>query len=284
MNTPLPTKANVLVIAGHDPSGGAGIHADIETIHSLGSFASTLITGLTVQNSINVQGFSLTDVDLLRRQADALLTDYSYSAIKVGMTGSPAIIRFIGEILDQLPGVPLVLDPVLAAEAGGSLGEASVPRALMSELFPRAVLVTPNLPEALQLSGQSGRRSTAASSSNDASAKSPPSYESIDQCGEALLNAGCLSALITGTHDDTDAVENHLFMRSGVLRRQWPRLLGSFHGSGCTLASACAARLAQGDSLEQASNYAQEYVYRCLENAWQAGKGQRIPDRRGEQR
>jgi hydroxymethylpyrimidine/phosphomethylpyrimidine kinase len=265
MNEHLPSKPNVLVIAGHDPSGGAGIHADIEAIHSLGGFASTLITGLTVQNSINVQGFSLTDVDLLRRQADALLTDYSYSAIKVGMTGSPAIIRFIGEILDQLPGVPLVLDPVLAAEAGGSLGEASVPQALMNELFPRAVLVTPNLPEALQLSGQSN-------SATD---------ESIDKCGEALLNAGCLSALITGTHDDTDAVENHLFLRSGVVRRQWPRLPGSFHGSGCTLASACAARLALGDSLEQANNHAQEYVYRCLENAWQAGKGQRIPDRRG---
>lgn len=263
-------KANVLVIAGHDPSGGAGIHADIETIHSLGGFASTLITGLTVQNSINVQGFSLTDVDMLRRQADALLSDFSYSAIKIGMTGSPAIIRFIGEILDQLPGVPLVLDPVLAAEAGGSLGEEAVPQALMHELFPRAVLVTPNLPEAQLLTGRNARDYASSSTT-----------EHIDACGEDLLNAGCLSALITGTHDDTDAVENHLFMRSGISRRQWPRLAGSFHGSGCTLASACAARLALGDSLEQASNHAQEYVYRCLINAWQAGNGQLIPDRRG---
>lgn len=255
---PVNDKANVLVIAGHDPSGGAGIHADIETIHSLGGFASTLITGLTVQNSQNVQGFSLTDVDMLRRQADALLADFRYSAIKIGMTGSPEIIRFIGEVLDQLPGVPLVLDPVLAAEAGGSLGEAAVPQALMHELFPRAVLVTPNLPEAQTLTG----------------------VTEIDACGEALLNAGCLSALITGTHDSTDAVENHLFMRSGVVRRQWPRLAGSFHGSGCTLASACATRLALGDSLEQANNHAQEYVYRCLEKAWQTGNGQLIPDRR----
>ncbi|MCB1836567.1 MAG: hydroxymethylpyrimidine/phosphomethylpyrimidine kinase, partial [Alcanivoracaceae bacterium] len=147
-------KPNVLVIAGHDPSGGAGIHADIEAIHALGGLASTLITGLTVQNSINVRSFALTDVALLRQQADALLDDYQFSAVKIGMTGSPAIIRFIGEVLDRLPGVPVVLDPVLAAEAGGSLGEASVPEALLQELFPRSVLVTPNLPEAQALTGE----------------------------------------------------------------------------------------------------------------------------------
>lgn len=259
MPLPIPLRPNVLVIAGHDPSGGAGVHADIEAVHALGGFASTLITGLTIQNSISVRGFSLIDVDLLRRQADALLEDFSFSAVKIGMTGSPAIIRFIGELLDQLPGVPVVLDPVLAAESGGSLGAASVPQALLHELFPRAVMVTPNLPEAKILTGRDG----------------------IDECGDALLNAGCLSALITGTHDDTDAVENHLFLRSGTIRRQWPRLPGSFHGSGCTLASACAALLASGNSLELATDQAQQYVYRCLENAWQAGKGQLIPDRRG---
>ncbi|MDF1779887.1 MAG: hydroxymethylpyrimidine/phosphomethylpyrimidine kinase [Alcanivoracaceae bacterium] len=252
-------KPNVLVIAGHDPSGGAGIHADIEAIHSLGGLASTLITGLTVQNSINVQGFALTDVDLLRRQARALLDDYQFSAVKIGMTGSPDIIRFIGEVLDELPGVPVVLDPVLAAEAGGSLGEASVPQALLNDIFPRSVLVTPNLPEARTLTGETD----------------------IDLCGEKLLASGCLSAVITGTHDDTDAVENHFFMRSGTRRWQWPRLPGSFHGSGCTLASACAAQLAQGRSLEGALDEAQHYVARCLQNAWQAGKGQLIPDRRG---
>ena len=250
-------KPNVLVIAGHDPCGGAGIHADIEAIHALGGLPSTLITGLTVQNSINVQGFSLTDIDLLRRQADALLEDYPFSAVKIGMTGSPAIIRFIGEVLDQLPGVPVVLDPVLAAEAGGSLGEASVPDALLSELFPRSALVTPNLPEAQVLTGKA----------------------SVAECGDALLQAGCLSAVVTGTHADTNDVENHFFTRAGTRVWSWPRLRGSFHGSGCTLASACAALLAQGHSLEQALDNAQAYVYRCLQNAWQAGKGQLIPDR-----
>lgn len=252
-------KPNVLVIAGHDPSGGAGIHADIEAIHALGGLASTLITGLTVQNSINVRGFALTDVALLRQQADALLDDYQFAAVKIGMTGSPAIIRFIGEVLDRLPGVPVVLDPVLAAEAGGSLGEATVPDALLQELFPRSVLVTPNLPEAQALTGE----------------------QDVAACGAKLLDAGCLSAVVTGTHADTDEVENHFFMRAGHRAWQWPRLPGSFHGSGCTLASACAAELAQGASLEQALDKAQAYVYRCLQNAWQAGKGQLIPDRRG---
>ena len=97
-------KTNILVIAGHDPSGGAGIHADIEAIRALGGFASTLITGLTVQNSQNVRGFRLTDVDLLRQQAATLLEDYDYQAVKIGMTGSVAIIDFIAELLQQLPG------------------------------------------------------------------------------------------------------------------------------------------------------------------------------------
>lgn len=252
-------KPNVLVIAGHDPCGGAGIHADIEAIQACGGHASTLITGLTVQNSLNVQGFVLTDPELLRQQAEALLADYTFSAVKIGMTGSAAIIRLIGDILDQLPGVPVVLDPVLAAEAGGSLGEASVPDALLRDLFPRSALVTPNLPEAQALTGARG----------------------IAECGEKLLDAGCLAAVITGTHADTDDVENHLFMRSGTRHWQWPRLPGSFHGSGCTLASACAAHLAQGESLEQALENAQDYVHRCLQNAWQAGRGQLIPDRHG---
>jgi|SRR5690554_2189828 len=115
-------KPNVLIIAGHDPSGGAGIHADIEAVQANGGFASTLITGLTIQNSQNVRGFEMVSVDLLRRQAECLLEDLQYSAVKIGMTGSPEVIRFVAELLDQLPGVPVVLDPVLAAEAGGSLG------------------------------------------------------------------------------------------------------------------------------------------------------------------
>jgi len=252
-------KPNVLVIAGHDPSGGAGIQADIEVIHSLGGLAATLITGLTVQNTQNVRGFELVSVDLLERQAACLLEDMTFSAVKIGMTGSPAIVRFIARLLDQLPGVPVVLDPVLAAEAGGSLGDKSVPEVLLSELFPRAILATPNLPEAEGLAKASG----------------------VQNCGPILVSHGCANVLITGTHDDTDAVHNHLFSASGVRDWSWPRLPGSFHGSGCTLAAACAALLARGLPLEQALTDAQDYVHRTLQKAWPAGRGQLVPDRRG---
>lgn len=255
-------KPNILVIAGHDPSGGAGIHADIEAIHSLGGFAATLITGLTVQNSQNVQGFELVPEALLARQAEALLDDLSFSAVKIGMTGSPAIIRFIASLLDRLPGVPVVLDPVLAAEAGGSLSGDSVPEAVLRELMPRALLATPNLPEAQRLAGT----------------------EDIEACGARLLASGCPAVLITGTHDDTPAVQNHLFTAAEQQSWTWPRLPGTFHGSGCTLASACAAFLAQGQSLPEALESAQEYVHQSLLNAWQAGKGQMIPERRPPER
>lgn len=253
-------KPNVLVIAGHDPSGGAGIHADIETIHSLGGLAATLITGLTVQNSQNVQEFELVSIDLLQRQADALLADMSFAAVKIGMTGSPAMVQFIASLLARLPDdIPVVLDPVLAAEAGGSLGETDLPAVLLAKLLPRATLATPNLPEAEQLSGCQG----------------------VATAGRALRQHGVPAVLITGTHDDTEAVHNHLFSDSGEQRWAWPRLPGSFHGSGCTLAAACAVLLAEGLPLEQALTTAQDYVHRSLKNAWQAGQGQLIPDRRG---
>ncbi|MBZ2189449.1 hydroxymethylpyrimidine/phosphomethylpyrimidine kinase [Alcanivorax sp. JB21] len=251
-------KPNVLVIAGHDPSGGAGIHADIEAIHSLGGFAATLITGLTVQNSSNVQGFELVSEQLLQRQAEALLADMRFDAVKIGMTGSPGIIHFIADLLDRLPGVPVVLDPVLAAEAGGRLAADSVPDAMLRELLPRATLATPNLPEAQKLAGN----------------------EDLATCGTALCNAGCPAVLITGTHDDTPQVRNHLYTATGAQQWAWPRLPGSYHGSGCTLASACAALLAAGQPLEQAVEQAQAYVHQALRHAWQAGQGQLIPDRR----
>lgn len=256
------SKPNILVIAGHDPSGGAGIHADIEAVHGLGGFAATLITGLTVQNSHNVTGFELVDIDLLMRQSEALLEDMDFQAVKIGMTGSPVTVAFVAHVLDQLPGVPVVLDPVLAAEAGGALTESgdgdSVPAALMRELAPRCTLATPNLPEALELSGQSD----------------------LDGAGRALTAAGCPATLITGSHDDTPGVRNHLFTANGKRSWEWERLQGSFHGSGCTLASAIATYLGHGEPLEQALEHAQRYVQSSLARAWQPGRGQQVPDRR----
>jgi hydroxymethylpyrimidine/phosphomethylpyrimidine kinase len=255
------SKPNVLVIAGHDPSGGAGIHADIETVHALGGFAATLITGLTVQNSQNVFGFELVDVNLLQRQAEALLADMDFQAVKIGMTGSPAMVRFIGGVLDRLPGVPVVLDPVLAAEAGGSLSEDgdTLVDALVRELLPRCSLATPNGEEAMALSGR----------------------PSVEEAGPALVEKGAPAVLITGAGADTDDVYNHLFRSGHHHSWGWSRLDGTFHGSGCTLASAIAARLARGDDLETAVEQAQRFVQSSLARGWQAGRGQLIPERHG---
>ena len=233
-------RPNILVIAGHDPSGGAGIHADIEAIQSTGGFASTLITALTVQNSRKVSSFQLTPLELLEQQADALLADYEFQAVKIGMTGSVATVEWIARLLARLPGVPVVLDPVLAAESGGSLAQGDLNEALMDRVAPQATVLTPNLPEAGQLSGETG----------------------VVEAGAALTRRCGRAVLVTGTHDDTDQVANHLFQ-----------------GAGCSLASAIASLLARGLPLEDAVGDAQAWLHRTLQHAWQPGGGQFVPDR-----
>lgn len=253
-------KPNVLVIAGHDPSGGAGIQADIEAIHSLGGFAATLITGLTVQNSQNVYSFETVSLSMLEQQAKALLDDATFSAVKIGMTASPAIVDFIKQLLKQLPQVPVVLDPVLAAEAGGGLATESLNSILLTELAPLSAVITPNFPEAQLLAGK----------------------KNLDECGEFLFEQTQTPTLITGTHRNTDEVENVLFSSTGKQSWTWQRLPDTYHGSGCTLSSAIACYLAHGESLESAIELAQEYVHSALRRAWRSGKGQLIPERRLE--
>lgn len=250
-------KPNVLVIAGHDPSGGAGIHADIEAIHSLGGFASSLITALTVQNSRNVSDFRLTDLEWLDRQADSLLADYRFQAVKIGMTGSAAMVEWIARLLARLPGVPVVLDPVLAAEAGGALAHGDLKDALLDHLAPLTTVLTPNLPEAETLSGETGPAAA----------------------GRALTRRCGRAVLVTGTHDDTDQVSNHLFDGQRERHWDWPRLPHSYHGSGCSLASAMACLLARGESLEAATEGAQAWLHDALRHAWRPGGGQYVPDR-----
>ncbi|AFT72088.1 Phosphomethylpyrimidine kinase superfamily [Alloalcanivorax dieselolei B5] len=261
-------KPNILVIAGHDPSGGAGIHADIEAIHDLGGLASTLITALTVQNSQHVLGFQLTDIDLLERQADALLADYDFQAVKIGMTGSLATVRFIARLLARLPGVPVILDPVLAAESGGSLTRESLGDAMIDELAPLCELLTPNLPEARLLAG-------------DDETPGATSTQSVARCGQRLCQRGARAVLITGTHDDTDQVSNHLFRGTGETQSwHWQRLPHVYHGSGCTLASSIACLRGLGMPLEQAVAEGQAHVDHYLRAAWRPGQGQHVPDRR----
>jgi hydroxymethylpyrimidine/phosphomethylpyrimidine kinase len=198
----------------------------------------------------------LTPLELLEQQANSLLEDMSFEAVKIGMTGSVQVVELIARLLPRLGDIPVVLDPVLAAESGGSLAQGDLPTAL-ARLFPQVSLITPNLPEAQQLSGETA----------------------LMEVGRVLLGKGVPAVLITGTHDDTPQVQNHLFTAAGVDTKSWKRLPGSFHGSGCTLASAIACLLAQGKTLEEAVAGGQDFTHASLQKAFHAGRGQWIPNR-----
>ncbi|NNM52798.1 MAG: hydroxymethylpyrimidine/phosphomethylpyrimidine kinase [Pseudomonadales bacterium] len=241
----------VLVIAGHDPTGGAGIQADIEAIHAAGGHAVTLITALTVQDTNGVRSFSLTPAKILMQQAEVLLADIHPQAIKLGMLGHPDTVGVVKTVLNALPGIPLVLDPVLAGNLSGKLSDASLPQALLA-LLPRTTLLTPNSVELDQL--LQGRTLN------------------------HLFEQGVDHVLITGGHRPGPTLINELHNAHGCLwRSEITRIPGEFHGSGCTLASACAIGLAQGLSIPEAVQRAQHYTTATLERAYSPGRGQYLP-------
>ncbi|MEW8013327.1 MAG: hydroxymethylpyrimidine/phosphomethylpyrimidine kinase [Candidatus Sedimenticola endophacoides] len=254
----MPARPLILSLSGHDPGGGAGIQADIEAINALGGTPATLVTCLTVQDTVNVQALIPIDAALLERQARTLLEDYGVAAIKIGLIGTPEIAAVIGRILALAPTTPVILDPVLAAGGGTPMAGVELIRSIRTELLPRTLLITPNSPEARRLSGR----------------------ESLDEAAESLLALGARSVLITGTHEAEERVTNRLFRPGhahGTLN--WPRLPGQYHGSGCTLASACATLIGLGLDLEQAVEQAQGYTWRALDQATRPGRGQALPNR-----
>jgi hydroxymethylpyrimidine/phosphomethylpyrimidine kinase len=253
----------VLAFAASDPSGGAGLQADLLTLASMGCHPLSVVTALTVQDTAGVENILAIDSDWVVDQARCLLEDMQIDAIKIGVLGSVENIAAIAEIVSDYPGVPLVLDPVLASGRGDELASDEMIHALTELLLPHTTLLTPNSMEARRL----------AEGDDDAE-------PSLAQCAERLIVAGCDQVLITGTHEATPQVVNTLYAKSGVVRTDsWPRLPGKFHGSGCTLASAIAAMLANGLSLADAAREAQEYTWQSLAKAYRPGMGQFIPDR-----
>jgi len=251
-------KSNVLVLAGHDPSGGAGLQADIEAIAAQGAHAATVATLLTRQDTHDVSAVQPVADDFFCACVDTLLADMSFAAIKTGAISSSAQIERIAQLTQARPDLPLVVDPVLVAAGGGRLAADPVGQALRDRLFTRARVITPNAREARTLC---------------------PKATTLDQCGTQLAEAGC-AVLITGGDENSPSVVNRLYVAGQTTREfEWARLPGVFHGSGCTLASAIAARLAQGDNLETAVETAQQYVAHTLAHAFAAGSGQAIPDR-----
>ncbi|WP_285962559.1 hydroxymethylpyrimidine/phosphomethylpyrimidine kinase [Pseudomonas tohonis] len=249
----------VLCLSGHDPSGGAGLQADIEALIAQGCHAAPAVTALTVQDTVNVSDFRVLDREWVLAQAHAVIADLPVSAVKLGMLGSVEMVETVLEIMQALPGVPLVCDPVLRAGGGGALAKDEVGFAMRERLLPVATLATPNLPEARIL------------------AELPEG--SADQCAEKLLPF-VQHLLITGGHGDETEVHNRLYSRDGAQHTfTCQRLPGSYHGSGCTLASTLAGRLALGQDLVSAVETALDYTWRTLRDAEQPGHGQFVPRR-----
>lgn len=256
----------VLTFAASDPTGGAGIQADLMTFSSLGCHGLSVLTALTVQDTAGVDDVLAIDAGWVEDQARALLEDMPIAAFKIGLLGSVENIAVIAEILSDYPDVPLVFDPVLASGRGDELSDEDMLSAMRELLLPQTTLLTPNSHEARRL----------ASAGDDEDEDALP----LDECAGRLLAGGCEYVLVTGTHENTPQVRNSLYGESGLVRSDaWERLPGSYHGSGCTLASAIAANLANGLTVAEAVRDAQEYTWQALAAGFRPGMGQYIPDR-----
>jgi hydroxymethylpyrimidine/phosphomethylpyrimidine kinase len=255
----------VLTFSASDPSGGAGMQADLLTLASMGCHPLSVITALTVQDTLGVESVLPIDADWVADQARQLLEDMPVDAFKLGVLGSVESIAAIAEIVSDYPDIPLILDPVLASGRGDELASGDMTRALRELLLPQTTILTPNSVEARRLADVDDDEDDA---------------PSLAECAARLVAQGCEYVLVTGTHENTPKVVNTLYGKDGVVRTDtWPRLPETYHGSGCTLASAIAAMLANGLDLADAVREAQDYTWHTLQKAYRPGMGQWLPDR-----
>jgi hydroxymethylpyrimidine/phosphomethylpyrimidine kinase len=256
----------VLAFAGTDPSGGAGLQADILTLSSMGCHALSVVTAITIQDTMGVEDVLPIDAEWVADQARCVLEDVPVAVFKIGLLGSVEIVAAIAEVVSDYPDIPLVLDPILASGGGDELASEELISAMRELLIPQTTLLTPNSLEARRL----------AQGDDDEEDASLP----LEECARRILTLGCEYVLITGTHENTTEVVNTLYEQQGVVRTDsWQRLPGTYHGSGCTLASAIAATLANGLAIPEAVRDAQEYTWQTLKHAYRTGMGQLIPDR-----
>ena len=254
---PEPYRGRVLIIAGSDSGGGAGLQADIKTVTVLGGFATTAVTAITVQNTLGVHGIHPLPRSLMTAQARAVLQDIGADAIKIGMLGDVAMIEAVAAVLDGAPGIPVVADPVMIAKGGAALLAQAAVAAVRALMVPRATLLTPNAPEAAALTGLVVETT-----------------EDLRRAGEALLAMGAAAVLMKGGHVNGDTVTDVLMTASGETTFEGPRIdTRHTHGTGCTLASACAAGLAQGLALDQAVARAWAYTGEAIRRAPGLGGG-----------
>jgi len=259
METGTPTIPVVLCFSGLDPTGGAGIQADIEAITSMGCHPAPIVTALTVQDTQKLMRYESCDPLLLVEQARAVLEDMPVQAFKLGMLGSIAVIEAVHGVLIDYPEIPVVYDPILSAGTGGDLIEKGAIASMRELLLPQTSILTPNSLEARALA---------------------PEADTLAACAEALQDMGCEFVLITGAHEATEDVVNILYGNHRELEQfRYTRLPQQYHGSGCTLAASLAGLLAHGLEPFTAVHEAQTYTWEALHQAYRAGLGQWIPNR-----
>ncbi|MGH8495934.1 MAG: bifunctional hydroxymethylpyrimidine kinase/phosphomethylpyrimidine kinase [Gammaproteobacteria bacterium] len=249
----------VLIIAGNDPSGGAGLQADIQTVTALGAHPAPVVTCLTVQDTHNASRVVPVDAELVEAQARAVLDDLTVAAIKIGLLGTAEIGRAVGRLLEYAGEVPVVLDPVLVAAGGATLSEEALVDVLLEDCLPQVTLLTPNAHEIRRLA--------------------PDGADHAERAG-ALIDRGCEYVLVKGGDEGDADVHNLLFDAGGEVEHfTWMRLPHRYHGSGCTLASASAALLAHGNNPRAAVAGAQRFTFEALRHAFSPGSGQHVPRR-----
>ncbi len=251
-------QGRVLIVAGSDSGGGAGIQADIKTITALGAYASTAITALTAQNTLGVHGVHPVPPEFIRQQMKVVLDDIGADCIKTGMLHSPEIIETVAALIgEQAKQTPLVVDPVMFAKGGDRLIDSSAMQALKETLLPLAAIITPNLKEAEALTGTDVE-----------------DVDEMKQAADSLLKLGAKAVLIKGGHAKGDTIFNVLRSEDGFDIFESPRInTRNLHGTGCTLASAIAAGLAEDFVVQDAVARACQFVHDAIANAPNLGSG-----------
>ena len=251
-------KKTVLIIGGHDPSGGAGIQADIESVSHAGCQAVSVITALTTQNTKVVADIIPQEPEIFRKQIRLILEDIKIDACKLGMFGSAELVDIVN---DELSGTsfPIILDPIIRSGSGTQLADKLVCEKIIKVLAPITTMLTPNSIEARALTQK----------------------DELEEAAKQIISYGTDAVLITGTHEKSDSkVINRLYLKNGNTHNySWQRLPDTYHGSGCTLSSRIAARLALCDDLKSAVEEAQKYTWNTLNKGFRLGKGQLHPNR-----
>lgn len=251
----------ILCLSGLDPSGGAGIQADITAIQRLNCHSMPVITSLTDQDTHNVKSCHPVEANLLASQIDTVIKDRKPDAIKLGLIDHLETIEVIVKVLSAYPSIPVIADPVLRASGGFDFSGDHLAKAYIERLLPLCSLLTPNLAELHRLA---------------------PGIldKDDDKAALTLTRKGCDHILVTRGDASDDMVTNTLYGKTGSLTQwQWPRLPGRFHGSGCTLASAIAAYTGLGMTIEDACFHGQQYTQQTLSTAYRISQGQYIPNR-----